>query len=421
MLVVVLSMLAVVSQAWARAGRLDRSFGRSGLVTTSFGAGSSAMGQAVALTRGGLIVVAGQLQTKSGASVMAVARYTSAGRLDRRFGRGGLVRTAFPGQAMAFGVAVDAKGRVVVAGSSSVGIAVARYTTSGRLDRSFGSNGKVTTAFPGLQAGGQAVVVMPDNSIVVAGGAGKSDGSGQGFALARYRANGALDPSFGTGGRVFTPFGTGDDTVAAHALALKNGKLVLAGLLDNPFSGGGAFALARYVARTGRLDTSFSGDGKVSTVLGEEAGAQGVLVQPNGRIVAAGLAQVQPGQGDRFALTGYLTNGTLDSTFGNGGIVTTRLPGGDALGNAIAAQRDGRLVAVGQAYLSGGNTSVFGTARYRSNGTLDASFGTRGIVTTGFGKGKTAAANAVVVQPNGRIVVAGGNGSSFALARYVAK
>ena len=147
LLVVVSSMLLVAAQASARAGRLDRSFGRGGLVTTSFGTGSSAAGQAVALTQGGLILVAGQLQTKSGATVMALARYTGAGRLDRRFGHGGLVRTAFPGQTNAFGIAVDGKGRALVVGSSGNRFAVARYTTSGRLDRTFGSRGRVRRPF----------------------------------------------------------------------------------------------------------------------------------------------------------------------------------------------------------------------------------------------------------------------------------
>ncbi len=159
----------------------------------------------------------------------------------------------------------------------------------------------------------------------------------------------------------------------------------------------------------------------MSTLLGEEAGAQGVLVQADGRIVAAGLAQVQPGQGDRFALTRYLADATLDSSFGRGGIVTTTLPDGDALGNAIAAQRDGKLVVAGQANRRDGNSSVFGVVRYRPDGTPDPSFGTRGIVMTSFGTRNMAAATGVVIQPNGRIVVAGGNGASFALARYLAR
>jgi uncharacterized delta-60 repeat protein len=417
----VASLLVAAASASATPGDLDRSFGHGGTVLTSFGAGEQATGQAVALARGNRIVVAGQLFTAAGDSEFALARYTSAGRLDRGFGDDGLVRTAFPGGARGFAVAVDRSGRIVVAGSSSNDLALARYTWSGRLDRSFGSGGKVTTAFPGRQVRGQAVVLLPAGGIAVAGGATLPDGTGQGFVLARYRADGSLDPRFGDQGRVFTPLGMGADVAAANALALRNGKLVAAGLLDNPFAGGGAFALARYHATNGSLDASFSGDGKVITMLGQEASAQGVLVLADGRIVAGGAAQLQPGQGDRFALTRYLADGMLDPSFGHAGVAITELPGGDAGANAIARQPDGRLVAVGQASQPDGITSIFGVVRYLRDGALDPTFGNGGIVTTSFGTGKLAAADGVAIQANGRILAVGGNGSEFALARYLGR
>jgi uncharacterized delta-60 repeat protein len=413
-------MALAAAPAWGKPGALDRTFARGGIATSSFGAGSSASAQAVALTRGGRIVVAGQLEpANGGAAQIALARYTPAGRLDRTFGTGGLVQTSFTAGASGLALAIDAKGREVVAGSSASSIAVARFTSSGRLDRSFGQRGLVLTSFPGLQVGAQAVGVVASGRIVVAGGGQRSDGTGGGFALTRYLSSGRLDTSFGSRGRVFTPFGAGADVTGVHALVLWRGRLVTAGLLDNPFAGGGAFALARYLP-SGQLDSSFSGDGRLTTTLGEEAGAQGVVITAGGRIVAAGSAQVMPGQGDRFALTRYLSNGSLDSSFGEAGVVTTTLPGGDALANAIAQQRNGRLVAVGQANQPDGSTSIFGLARYLPGGGLDRTFGTRGIVTTGFGTGNMAAAQGVAIQRNGRIVVAGGNGTSFIVARYLA-
>ena len=413
------SLLLVASAAWARGGGLDGTFGRGGVVRTSFGAGEAADGQAIALTGRQLIVVAGQVQTASGTSAMAVARYTSAGRLDPGFGSAGLVQTTCPGGATGLAVAVDGSGRVLVAGSSGNDIALARYTPAGQLDPTFGSAGRVITAFAGLEVSGDALVLLPDGGIVVAGGATRNDGTGGGFVLVRYAPSGALDSGFGNDGRVFTPFGAGADVVEAHSVAFSNGKLTAAGLLDNPFAGGGAFALARYDSGNGQLDPSFSSDGKVTTALGEEAGAQGVLVDPHGRIVAAGTAQLAPGQGDRFALTRYLTNGALDPGFGRRGVVATQLPGGDALANAIARQPDGRLVAVGQANQANGNSSIFGLVRYTPSGATDPTFGTAGIVTTSFGKSSLASANAVAIQTNGRIVVAGTNGLTFTLARYL--
>ncbi len=263
------------------------------------------------------------------------------------------------------------------------------------------------------------VVLLPSGGIAVAGGVTPPSGNNQGFALARYSASGRLVQSFGTGGRVVTGFGAGGDTVAAHSIAFWNGRLVAAGLFDNPFTGGGAFALARYNAQSGQLDPSFSPDGKVSTLLGNEAAAQGVIVDPSGRTVAAGLALLHPGQGDRFVVTRYLRNGSLDPSFGRQGIVATNLPGNDSGANAIARQRNGRLVVAGQAIQPGGQTSFFGLVRYAPSGQLDRTFGNSGIVTTPFGKGVQATANSVAIQANGRIVVVGSAGSTFTLARYL--
>ncbi len=412
-------LLAAASAAWARPGELDRSFARNGIATLSFAKNTSASAQAVALTRGQLIVVAGDLTSPSGSGQIVVARYTSAGRLDPRFGRRGIVRTTFRRGPTVAGVAVDGRGRIVVAGANGSGFVVVRYTSAGRLDPSFGSGGRVMTPFPNGQVNGGAVVLLPGGGIAVAGGVTPPMGTNQGFALARYSSSGRLVASFGSGGRVFTGFGAGGDTVAAHAIAFSNGKLVAAGLFDNPFTGGGAYALARYSAQSGRLDPTFSDDGKVSTLLGNEAAAQGVIVDPSGRTVAAGLALLHPGQGDRIVLTRYARNGAVDPSFGRGGIVATNMPGGDAGANAIARQSNGRLVVAGQALQPGGATSFFGLVRYLPNGRLDPAFGTAGIVVTRFGRGVQAAANSVVIQANGRIVVAGSAGSTFTLARYL--
>jgi uncharacterized delta-60 repeat protein len=415
-------MLVVAAPAHARAGRLDHSFGHRGVVTTGFGKRSSATANAVLLTPSGRIVVAGGLETASGRSEFALARYKSNGQLDRSFGRRGIVTTRFRGGGSAAALGIDGRGRLVVAGSGgSEDLLVARYLPNGRLDRSFGSDGRVRTGFAGHESSGSALVMLSGGGIIVAGGAVLPNGSGAGFLLVRYRPSGLLDRSFGHQGRAFTPLGAGADVAAAHALALWHGKVVAAGLLDNPFSGGGAFALARYDLASGKLDPSFGGDGKVTTVLGEEAGAQGVVSVGGGRMVAAGAAQRQPGQGDRFVLTRYLKHGALDSTFAAKGIATTNLPGGDALCNGLARQPDGRLVAVGQADSSSGHGSSFGVVRYLADGKLDRGFGKGGIVITGLGRGSMAAANGVITQRNGRIIVVGTNGSRFVVARYLGR
>ena len=203
-----------------------------------------------------------------------------------------------------------------------------------------------------------------------------------------------------------------------------DGKVILAG---QAYIGAGLdFALVRYNSN-GTLDTSFATGGKVTTNFGSDFGfdndgANSIAVQPDGRIVAVGQARVARGFG--FALVRYNSNGTLDACFGSGGIVTTDFgvleQGFSSAGASdIAVQLDGKIVVTGRAYLDGEFRSAL--AQYDRTGALDTSFGTGGKATNIFG-GDADGVSSVAVQPDGKIVVAGGvsvNWSSdIALARF---
>jgi len=202
----------------------------------------------------------------------------------------------------------------------------------------------------------------------------------------------------------------------AYSLALQlDGKLVLAGQAF--ISGGNDFALARYNSN-GTLDTSFGTGGKVTTnFTSPNDAAFSVAVQSDGKIVAAGGTILSRG-GD-FALARYDSNGMLDTSFGTGGKVTTDIAGPSDSVNSIAVQLNGKIVAAGRTFINGDFHSAL--ARYNSDGTLDADFGRGGKVTAIFG-GSEEGVSSVVVQPDEKIVVAGGaalnGGSDFALARY---
>jgi uncharacterized delta-60 repeat protein len=328
-------------------------------------------------------------------------------------------------------------GKIVAAGtaesSDAAYFAIARYTSNGTLDRTFGSRGKVETAFgpAGSAANAWAVAVQPDGKILV-GGELFFEESGQSqnaIALARYRSDGALDPSFGVEGRVTTPIG-GWPSRGARALAIqKDGKIVVAGARKSDSKT--LFALVRYT-RNGSLDGSFGSAGLVTTSLGSVDGASDVLVQPNGRIVAVGDSGTLGASG--FALARYRTNGSLDRSFGSGGKVRTTF-GGSSVPTAAALQADGKLVLVG--WLADYPNWAFAVARYRADGRLDRGFGAGGKVTTSFRKlARTPAerlhqdgAWAVAIQRDGKIVAAGegalvpsGRGNypyKFELARYI--
>ncbi len=398
------------------------------------------------------------------------------GGLDTSFGTSGIVTTDFAGEDAALALVRQADGKLVAAGRSnaagSADFALCRYDAEGELDPAFGTGGRVLTDFGGNRcAGGPrnarpcqshedclggtcvstddvawALALQSDGKLVAAGErracvGGSHDGErcqldadcdppngvcGADFALARYNADGSVDLTFGSAGRVVTDF-DGDDT--AFALAVQpDGKIVVAGVS----TGGGTmdFALARYDS-DGTLDATFGSGGRVVTDLGGQDEAFALVVQPDGRLVATG-ASTAAGSLD-FALARYNTDGTLDATFGAAGQVVTdfgpafvgsdpsncALPIADFHGTdvafALALQLDGKLVAAGV------STGDFALARYNADGSLDTTFGTCGRVITDFA-GDDAAASALVVQPDGKLVAAGrrsvASHPSFSLARY---
>jgi uncharacterized delta-60 repeat protein len=380
---------------------------------------------ALAVGRDGKPVVTGVSGKPSeGRRRMALARYTTRGRLDRSFGVGGKALTSFGSRddAGARAVALQADGKVVLAGSMQPskglgGFALARYTDRGRLDPSFGQNGKVVTRFGSRRnvSEATALAIQPNGKPVAVGDCSETSIFAHvRFALARYTSQGRLDPSFGQGGKVLTSFGPRSDAHAAGLLIQRDGKLVVAGEDFSDTRPGHeyfAVALARYNA-DGSLDPSFGTGGRVVTKIGEfGAGADAAVLQADGKIVvnAAGDAG--------RVLVRYTVNGKLDRSFGVGGKAVV-----SKTGSTLSLQRDGKFVVAGS--VIGRISREFAVHRYKPNGGLDSSFGRGGKVFTDFGAG--AEANAVAVQANGKIVAAGTRyrhayqrgGNDFAIVRY---
>ena len=394
-------------------GAPDPTFGDHGKVLTGLGATSYDSAHAVAIQADGKIVAAG-VKTGRGIGDFALVRYTNSGNLDSSFGIGGKVATDLGStDEGASAVAVLGNGTIVVAGSSAGNFALVRYLSSGRLDASFGAGGEVLTNIGGRD-GALALAIQRDGRIVAAGYrylAAKGRGD---FALVRYTRSGKLDRSFGTAGKVVTVLGARSE---AHAVVVQpDGKIVAAGW--SYARRNHDFALVRYTG-SGKLDTSFGIEGKVVTDLGgHDDGANAVVIQANGKIVAVGGSDANRNHIDDFALVRYTTAGRVDGSFGQGGKALTDF--GDGWANAVAVQQHGEIVAAGFS----GDPSInsdFALVRYTKEGRLDSSFGSSGKVRTDLG-GRDDWAWAVAVQADGRIVAAGfsdANGSDdFALVRY---
>ncbi len=423
-LVAAVAVSLVVQTVHAAPGDLDPTFGSGGKVFATPPISWDGP-YALALQSDGKLVSAGR--TGDTFPKFTLARHNGDGTLDATFGTGGTVTTDVnplegrPEQALA--VAVQADGKIVAAGGTwfDVGqIALVRYDDAGNLDATFGSGGIVTTAVA-TTSGANAVVLQPDGKIVVAGSANiiplPSGDVDRDFALVRYNADGSLDATFGTGGKVLTGFGTVGDS--ARALALQpDGKLVAAGHTHEDI------ALARYNA-DGSLDSTFGTGGKIVTRVGMLYRANALAIQPDGKVVIAG--DNPSSDNGHIAVVRYGPDGTLDPSFGNGGIVKTSLPEFPGEGaNGLVVQPDGKLLVAGLSSRFGnfsGSGDDFLLARYNPDGTLDGSFGTNGRLTTAFGSepggGTDDRAFAVLLQPDGRVVAGGaGDGDSLALARY---
>jgi uncharacterized delta-60 repeat protein len=404
------------------AGGLDPTFGSGGLVMTNFLAPSRDSGQAVAVQQSdGKIVMAGVAQAPgSETEQWALARYNLNGTLDNSFGTGGEVTFGFgpfgfdPASDSVGAIAVQADGKIVVAGTTEVQtqagsqpqFALARFNTNGTVDSSFGAGGTVVTNLPGggLGSGGSGEVIQPDGKIIVVGTTGGD------FAILRYNTDGTLDSTFGPGGLVTTSFSNFLPDAARGVVLQPDGKIVVVG-------GGGH--LARYNP-DGSLDATFGTGGKAQGNPRMEE-VRALALEPNGQIVVAGTALTNTF--NDFAVSRFNADGSLDANFGNSGMTTIDFGSVDDIANSLAVQPDGKIVVTGERDdFNGEAPDDFAVARLNTNGTLDPTFGGMGKVITDFGvRGERA--NAVVIQADGQIVVAGtsptaAEGDDFALARY---
>ena len=427
------TMLLFSGSAQAADGDLDPTFGTGGQVTTDL-AHSTDIANAVAVQADGKLVVVGQTYKHNDytGEDFAVARYNTDGTLDTTFGARGRVRTDFPGLAAVPSVVVIQRdGKIVVAGGAfplftfAGNFEVVRYNPNGSLDTSFGSGGIVTTFFPqGSYA--FAVALQSDGKIIAAGthfvDFNPGDMSDTDFALARYNPDGSLDTTFGNGGTVTTDFFGNEDDVFS-VLIQPDGKIIAVGSANSPVNYYD-FAAARYLAN-GTLDSTFGTGGKVSTDFGDHNfdQARSAALQSDGRIVAAGFAISQNGLSQNFAVARYTSNGVLDTTFSRDGI--TQIDFGSCCQSAykVLLQSDGKIITVGYANTEDSD-SDFLLARLSPRGSLDATFGVGGKVRTSFGD-LNGGANGAALQSDGKIVAVGfqatfsNQWTNFALARYL--
>jgi uncharacterized delta-60 repeat protein len=436
------ALLFVAGSAQAAPGTLDPSFGNAFLGDNAgwsiTGTGLGGYASALLLQPDGKFVAVGARYDEEdlpGPGDIVLARYNPDGSPDPSFGSDGVVTTTVPGgpnaSAAISAAALQPDGRIVVAGTYyniDPGVEefmLARYNPDGSLDTSFGNGGVVKTQVEDVNVGTQypfsaasGVVLQPDGKIV-AGGEVTAVGDGQTrppaeSALVRYLPDGSLDTTFGSGGIVLDRQ-SGQNGFSAIALQ-PDGKILAVG--DGYGYSRPPTPLTRFNP-DGTLDSSFGNGGESSAPTNQ---AIALALQPDGKIVVAGSKVIVDGSHYEFALARVNPDGSPDEGFGNGGALTTPLGSDYALATGVAVQPDGKLVAVGGSAADPG----FVVVRYNPDGALDTSFGSGGVAVSGLPEAtQGVGASAVVLQPDGKIVVGGewesvgwAVSTGFALARF---
>jgi uncharacterized delta-60 repeat protein len=348
----------------AKPDPVDPGFGSSpgtgGSVSTSF------VAEAVVSQPDGKILVAGrQGNLAGGASQAVLQRYNADGSLDTTFGSKGHVVSAVGNNDAYYAIALDATGRIYVAGTRGGNMLVSRYDSAGKLDTSYGKSGVGTSDFGTSSDSAYALGLADDGSVVLAGGPGGN------FAMARFLASGAVDPNFGQGGQQMFDLGSDNDTPGA--VAYQENKVEIVG------TSGGKVPVVR-IRDDGEADETFSGDGLLlldSVAARTDANfadrSTAAAVQPDGKLLLANRSS----DGD-FAIARLNSNGALDTSFGNSGVKTVDF-GGDDDADAIIVQDTGEILVIGTTN-SGGSAST-AVAALSTSGELISDFGTDGKLT----------------------------------------
>jgi uncharacterized delta-60 repeat protein len=365
------------------AGTLDPSFGDGGMLLLKSDGGTSSF--AVAVQPDGRILLG--VDRTNGAQKFGVLRLRSDGAVDPTFGTAGVAETVLGTSDQNLrALQLQPDGKVLAAGSSrNVGkdsdFALVRYLPTGALDTTFGSSGIVLTDFGGQFDVGRAITLMPDGRIMVAGSTVSNDGTTGDMAVARYQADGALDSTFGTGGRLTVDIrGTVDQARAIAPVA--GGRFLLAGTTRDPNGSRIDIAAAR-VDTAGNLDTSFGVAGKFVGASGG-SGSQVINALAVGPSGTAFLVGTNPPDFGVFSLT---SSGAPNASFGTSGTSTVDFDGRNDESLAVAQQGDGQLVLVGTSIAPTGVDSRVAISRMTPSGALDVSFGSGGKTVTALPQG----------------------------------
>ncbi|MFN8287394.1 MAG: T9SS type A sorting domain-containing protein [Chitinophagales bacterium] len=397
-------------------GTLDLSFDLDGKVTSDF-TSNAELAYTMKILNNGRVLVAGQAKPGANFDVVLVA-YTPSGKVDSTFGVNGKTFTDLGNNELAMDMLLQPDGKILLIGNTTTANnsngkwMVSRYSSSGFPDSSFGTNGSVTLDFnPAMVERANAGALQADGKLLVIG---YSAMQGYNTTLARFTTTGSLDSTFGINGVLVYSLGPFED-YGADIEIQNDGKYVVGGY--RMYGGGYNFALARLYPG-GTTDSTFGINGFVETDFGfNDDDAISAIYLHGNKITAVGSSGYN-GDTDP-AIARYSSNGIPDSSFGINGKLTTPVGAGYGHLTSAVIQPDGKLLTTG--YARNTLNDDFILLRYNADGTLDNGFNSTGLVTTAFFSSEDQA-HSIQLQPDGKAVVAGatfnGASSDIALARY---
>ena len=381
-------------------GELDPAFGQGGITTASIYSKGNSEINSIVIQNDGKILAAGFTTINETFFRFSIVRYNNDGTMDNTFGTNGIVNTNIGDVAFANSIALQIDGKIILAGYSSAeginNMAVVRYNTDGSIDSSFGNKGIVLKSIGANSVTLTSTKIQKDGKILAAGH--YFNGSNEDFFLSRFNTDGTYDTDFGHDGIVITQVGASYDY--AYSMIVQNdGKIILAG---SGFQTNDDFALVRYNS-DGIIDNTFGINGKVFTQVGASTDvAKSVLLQDDGKVIAAGYSF--GGANFDFSIARYDTNGFLDDSFGTLGRTITNVGITNDYAYSAAIKNNGKIVLAGYSYNK--NDYDIAIVQYNSDGIIDSSFGTNGIVTTPVGAYNDYAYS-TAIQSNGNILAAG--------------
>ena len=404
-----LGLLFGTAASFAAQGDLDASFGSAGngRILESF-SGAAPFAVASIVQSDGKVVIAGAARS---ASQMFVARYNADGSIDNSFSSDGITGIAMAnGPGSAFALLQQPDGKLVITGTGQnnragdYDIVIVRLNTDGSADSTFGTNGIGQLKDGGFDEFASAIIRQSDGKLLVVGSSNAN--RGYDFDFVRFNADGSVDTTFGTAGRLLVDF-SGNDDQANAMIQQPDGNIVAAGFArdSNGFS---SMAVVRLTS-AGTLDTSFGSGGKATVPFGTlQSAASALGLQSDGKLVLAGAVAEGTASTDA-ALARLNANGSLDTSFGTGGKTSVAFGGKDYL-SGVVVEPNGGIVASGRLQSSAPPPNDAFVARFTAAGTLDPAFGNNGKTLIDCGDIAAASnctAYALSRQSDGKLVVVG--------------